>query len=165
MNNTMTDPYFEQYKRMERWFQKLERIENGIENEEFSSTEYKDSYVVFFLNCYHLHDYLEEDPNANVTESQVDSFIAANNCMELCGDICNAEKHLNLNSSGITGEHPEIDDGALIEVNPSGGNNNLTASLEIHLDNGTTMDAYQLAKDCIDAWKNFFQTHNLMQNN
>lgn len=155
----MSSGYEDQYERLKRWFLRVEDVEDGLKNQEFDAAKFKDDYLAFFQNCYHLKDHLLNDSAANVTESDLDSFIATTSCMSICADICNGTKHLTLNGSGWSGENPEMADGAIVTDNIATGV--VSASYSVHTDTGEK-DAFELAKNCMDAWETFMKKHNLL---
>lgn len=73
------------------------------------SQETEDDIYAFFQNCYHIKDYLKNDPAyTKHTNSQIESYINRYRtfALTLCADICNGLKHLSLsrNRSGATPE-------------------------------------------------------------
>lgn len=148
-----------QYRRMTRW---LERIEDMAElgKGEINTEELRDFFIAYFQTCYHLRDHLEKDSNTNISESNTQSYIETTECLSLCGDICNATKHLELDTSGFTGEHPEISEGAELTVSLTPSEGESSATYRVETDSGDE-DAYQLAKDCKDAWDGFIQSNGL----
>lgn len=151
--------YEEQWNRVKRWFERVERIENGVTNEPFDAAKFKDDYLAFFQNCYHLQDWLMKDDSTNITESDVDRFIDARTCMTICADLCNGSKHLELGSGGRSNEEPEMADGAIIRDNVSTGE--ISASYRVETNSGDE-DAFNIAEECMDEWRQFLQNNNLI---
>lgn len=149
--------YKKQYNRMSRWLEKIEEIAEMGERE-INPVELQDLFITYFQTCYHLKDYLKNDPNVGVSESSVESFIDTTDCMTVCADICNATKHLYLNGSGRSGEDPELSEGAHVIVNAAKGES--SATYKVEMDTGEK-DAYELAKECKDAWDSFLQSNSL----
>lgn len=90
-----------QWHRVCRWHEKIEVIEKR-HNAKKSINQYDmDDIYAFFQNCYHLR-YWIENPNPKLKGS-LKSFFKNHVEMQICRDICNGTKHLNLT-------HPSIDD-------------------------------------------------------
>jgi hypothetical protein len=91
--------YLEQYRRMMRSYERFASIDRGRVYDPSSDNyeeNYEDEVFAFFLNCYHLKDWIKNDEGAGVVLSDVESFINSNNPLRLCADICNSHKHLKL---------------------------------------------------------------------
>jgi hypothetical protein len=90
-----------------------------------------------------------------------DLFEVSNNrFMALCADICNASKHLaygNLRNNR-TQEDPEPADGAIVRDNVSTGE--VSASYRVETNTGDE-DAFNIAEECIEEWRQFLQSNNL----
>jgi hypothetical protein len=102
----MTPKYQEQFERMKRWYEYFKSIDQGIPHT-LSSDHYQDVVYAFFLNCYHLKDWIQNDDTLSLTKQKVEQFINQNDCMQVCADICNGIKHLKL-SRERSGESPEF---------------------------------------------------------
>ena len=89
--------YLEQFDRVKRWYQRFVTIDEGRQHS-LPSDNYQDEVYAFFLNCYHLKDWIKNDESIGVAEAEVEDFINNNNDLKLCGDICNNNKHLTLDS-------------------------------------------------------------------
>jgi hypothetical protein len=89
--------YIEQYERVKRCYQRLQEIENGRIHDR-SSDFYDDEFLTFFLNCYHLKDWIKNDDSVpQEFRGSIEKFIEDNNCFHYCADIANGAKHLKLN--------------------------------------------------------------------
>ena len=131
----------------------------ALESEaEIDPVQLRDIFISYFQSCHHFKDYLKNDPNTGITESDLQSFIQKNPTMSLCGDICNATKHLKLDSSGWSGENPKLGEGATVVSKPAEGVS--SAGYTVHTDSDNK-DAYQLAKDCKKEWDRFLQSNGL----
>ena len=54
--------YQEQYDRTKRWYDRLTAIDQGRAHD-MASDHYVDEIYAFFLNCYHLKDWIKNDGN------------------------------------------------------------------------------------------------------
>src|SRR5580700_4784964 len=103
-------PYREQYERMIRWYDRFKDINQGRLHT-VASENYVDEIYAFFLNCYHLKDWIRNDPNApQAVQQMVEKHINANRPLRLCADICNSLKHLRLDPRfpPRSGENPTL---------------------------------------------------------
>jgi hypothetical protein len=97
--------YQQQYKRMMRWHEKFSSLNSG-RSHDIPSENYIDDIYAFFLNAYHLKDWIKNDNGIpkNV-QDLVENYINWNEHLSLCADICNSLKHLKLNDS-CSGKNP-----------------------------------------------------------
>jgi hypothetical protein len=58
----------------------------------------------FFQNCYHLKDWMKNDPT--IESLILNDFVERNNWLTTCGIICNITKHLNA-TKNFTVNHPK----------------------------------------------------------
>lgn len=172
--------YLEQYERVQRWYDKFEKINNGRLHDEPSNYYYDDDVLAFFQNCYHLKDWIKNDeaiqtkvnpnpqkstircsepncPGRDVTSHAVEEYINSNESLKLCADICNATKHLKVTNPRSKKE-PKI--GNLdIKLNSNGI---IQVKYHIKLNDGTEKDAFELATECVSAWKEYLKTKKLI---
>jgi hypothetical protein len=147
----------EQFYRLKRWYQRLEMINNNqIKN--FNSTyHYEDEFYAFFLNCYHLKDWIKNDESI-ISKGDVEDFINKNNCLRICADICNGQKHLKLHRTrsecipklGKRDLHFEYK-----KENPSTWSM-IGMKFYIKTEIGI-IDAFELASDCMEKWQEFIE--------
>ena len=58
---------------------------------------YRDYAHNFFLFCYHIKDWIKNDPAVDKSvKDAVEDYINQNNCLKICADIANGIKHLSL---------------------------------------------------------------------
>lgn len=148
----------DQYERMLRWYRRFEALNKGRDHVS-PSDNYIDDVYGFFLNAYHLKDWIKNDLTipADVRNS-VEAYINTNRELKLAADISNALKHLTLDSSRSK-ENPRF---RAKQYGLQLGGNVPTINLkyEIEVESGL-LDAFTLATGCIQAWNHFFSTHNL----
>jgi len=90
--------YIEQWERVNRWYNKVHRIEAG----EIDTSEPKillDYMYTFFINCYHLKDWIE-DTKPELKQKLTDLFAknTGPEAMRMCYDITHGIKHFTLKS-------------------------------------------------------------------
>ncbi|MDF0674040.1 MAG: hypothetical protein P0120_06825 [Nitrospira sp.] len=154
----MAAPYREQYDRMKRWYDRFAALDQGRPHN-VPSDNYLDEIYAFFMNCYHLKDWIKHDATVTVATKQVvEAHINSSRALKLCADICNSLKHLHLTSSR-SGENPAFGRkqfGLALGTGPT------TINLKYEIDTtGGAIDAFQLATDCIEAWNTFFSANRL----
>jgi len=145
--------YQEQFKRLERWYKRFEEINNGrIHNR--PSEFYEDEVYSFFMNCYHLKDWIKNDLAAASLANNVEDYINDNPEFLLCADICNGLKHFQLNRER-SGKSPEFGKKkAKLEVGV--GPPIIALKYEIITNTGI-IDAFILATKCMELWKIFLK--------
>ena len=81
--------YREQVQRLERNYQRLAQIDQGRRHD-MGCENYRDEVYFFFLNCYHLKDWLINDSGFPGSSTDVENYINANQELQVCADICSA---------------------------------------------------------------------------
>jgi hypothetical protein len=150
--------YREQYDRMKRWYDRFVALDQG-RSHDVPSDNYLDEIYAFFMNCYHLKDWIKHDGTVAPTVQQaVEPHINSSRPLKLCADICNSLKHLSLTSSR-SGENPAFGKkqfGLALGTGPT------TINLKYEIDTATgPIDAFQLATECVDAWDTFLAANGL----
>lgn len=152
----MAKKYVEQLERVKRLHQRFKKINDGFEHTQ-ASQNYDDDVYAFFLNCYHLKDWIKNDPYC-AAWPDVEAFINANQDLQVCADLCNGLKHLVLTRPRSAGS-PQFA-GEKISLNISDGlgvqaSVSIAISYEIATTNRDTLDAFSLASSCVSAWEQF----------
>lgn len=148
--------YLSQYFRMKRYHQRFESLTTGIYNPEHPSDYYIDDAYAFFQNCFHLKDWIKEDNNSGKLKDLVEKFINGDASLSLCRDICNGLKHFKLDPSKSfiqSGQTPTFSS-RLYKRGVGSSSPTLSAHLNIETKGGT-LDAFQLATDCVKSWEKF----------
>jgi len=104
------------------------------------------------MNCYHLKDWIKNDPAAGSLANRVEGYINNNPEFLLCADICNGLKHLQLNRER-SGESPEFGK-KKAKLKVGIGPPTIALKYEINTNSGI-VDAFILATKCMELWKNF----------
>jgi hypothetical protein len=155
----MTAPYEEQFERVKRYLSKFEEINDGKIHDQ-SSSHYDDDVYAFFQACYHLKDWIRNDPACS-SWSNVEDYINNNPKLQICGDLCNALKHLVLDRHRST-ENPNFaGSGITLSIeNGFGVDKEFYISIKYIIStNSGTIDAFALAEDCVKAWETFIQSN------
>lgn len=94
--------YGEQMKRVRRW---LERIELPAE----SQTEHEDFLWSFFQNCWHLKDWIKNDPTTSSgVVNGIESDINRYDSLKISADLANGSKHLVLLRPPRHAKNPQV---------------------------------------------------------
>ena len=88
----------EQWNRVQRWYGLFRDTSAGRPHDR-DSDYYQDEVYAFFQNCYHLKDWLKNDPATQQTATGIEQFVPASPNLSLCGDLANGTKHLRLTST------------------------------------------------------------------
>jgi len=145
--------YQEQFERVKRWYARFREINQGKPHTH-PSDYYLDEVYAFFLNCYHLKDWIQNEDTIKPPKGKVEHFINQNKCMRVCADICHGIKHLKLQRSR-SGENPKF--GAkkfYLDLGTS------PPTIKIKFSVVTTtgvIDAFDLASECIQKWEEFIK--------
>ena len=145
--------YQEQFERMKRWYERIRKINQGKPHN-FSSDHYHDEVYAFFLNCYHLKDWIQNDDTVELPKEKVEDFINQNECMKVCADICNSIKHLK-RESDRSGKDPEFG-GRKFFLNLGGPKPIIKVKFPVMTKDGT-IDVLKLASECIQKWEEFIK--------
>lgn len=126
-----------------------------------SSDYYEDDVYNFFINCYHLKDWIEQDNTiAEPVRKAVDSYITSHRQLTICEDICNARKHLyrdpnKRKRSRLPYEHPDFGRKQFAVGITTGADTTISLlDWEVNTDSGP-IDAFELAAECVAAWDHF----------
>jgi hypothetical protein len=150
---TAKSKYPEQWDRVHRWYIRFREISEGKLHDR-QSDFYQDDVYAFFMNCYHLKDWIKHDPTASSLSTKVEAFITDVQEMALCADICNGIKHLVLSKPRST-ENPHFGQ-RLFKVGV--GTQPTTIAVEYTIDTASgSIDAFDLATRCLKAWEGFLK--------
>lgn len=152
----MTAKYIEQLERTKRYLKRFSDINTGIIHTQ-ASPNYDDDVYAFFQNCYHLKDWIKNDPYCSKW-GKVEKFIDSNNDLRTCADLCNGLKHLKLTKQRRPTENPQFS-GRQISLNiREGGSDSSEVGIAISYMIETAsgdIDAFDLARKCVSAWENY----------
>ena len=151
----MASGYAEQFERVKRYLNRIKQINDGKTHDQ-ASQNYDDEIYAFFQNCYHLKDWIKNDPACS-SWSDVENLINQNTNLNICADLCNALKHLTL-TRPRSNENPNFA-GAKINLNIRDGigvKEKVDISIKYTISTSSgEIDAFELAKHCVSAWEQF----------
>jgi hypothetical protein len=148
--------YLEQFERVRRWYQQFQEVSQGRLHDK-PSDFYQDIVYAYFMNCYHLKDWIKNDPASSSSSAKVENFINTTSEMALCADICNGLKHLVFNGryKPRSGQNPQF---GKKHFKVSLGTQPTTIAIEYTIDTASgPVDAFNLATKCLEAWETFLQ--------
>jgi hypothetical protein len=149
--------YLEQYDRVKRWYQRFVAINEGRQHD-LPSDNYQDEVYAFFLNCYHLKDWIKNDKSLMVDKNKVEEFINTSQELRLCADICNSIKHLEI-IKPRSDKDPQFGK-RKFSVTVGGPPTTISVRYTIDTSSGP-IDAFELATRCLKAWEDFFKLNHL----
>jgi hypothetical protein len=143
--------YLEQWDRVKRWWTRVREVSLGRSHVLYPEFG-EDEIFAFFLNCYHLKDWVKNDPASGELKDLVEAYVKNSQTLSICGELCNGLKHLardpkrvRKNAKFGPSTHRIVDfDTATIAISPT-----------IVSDSGT-FDAFHLASECLVEWERFF---------
>lgn len=128
------------------------RFLERMEGPHSSDVDFQDMVWAFFQNCYHVRDWVHNDPLlSNSQKKSIRAKAKESLPLQRCGDLCNGTKHLrkkptrhsHVNIIIKPGEQSELD--CIIDV---GCNQQISAK--------------QLARECVGEWERIFQSEELV---
>jgi hypothetical protein len=149
--------YTEQYDRAKRYLARFREIDGGQPHDKPTQAHQDDVYA-FFQNCYHLKDWIKNDP-ATAAWSDVEAFISNDPDLSICADLCNSTKHLALSRrprSAVNPQHTGSDIHLIINESIGGGETSIAIAMKFHVTTTSgDVDAFQLAERCLAAWQRY----------
>jgi hypothetical protein len=88
----------EQWARVNRWYHRFQSISTGAAPQAPSAEYYEDEVRAFFVESYHLKDWLRNDPAVPIGDQEIEAAVNKSISLRLCGDLANGAKHLVLSS-------------------------------------------------------------------
>ena len=154
---TTQTKYSEQWNRVRRWYHRFSELSEGKLHDS-PSDFYQDEVYAFFLNCYHLKDWIMNDPTVSSHSDNVENFITNDPDLSLCADICNGIKHLDLSKSKRKTRSNQNPHFGKRFFRVGVGTQPTTIAVEYTIDTKSgTIDAFDLATRCIEAWEIFLR--------
>ena len=150
----------DQLYRVNRWYRCFQQINEGNQKGASFEGQY-DEVLAFFMNCYHLKDWIKNDISDENFNSVVESYINQNDCLKLCADICNGAKHLDVNRSRF-GEETSIR--TEVHLDESQENSPVIRKWYITTNSGEVFDSFDIATLCLTKWVDFFNQHETEMN-
>jgi len=157
----MIHKYEEQWGRVKRWYKRFQDINEGKPHTQ-DTDYYVDDVYSFFINCYHLKDWIIHDDTLKINdrENLVYDFINSIDCLLYCADICNSIKHLKLTHPPKTGTQPEFKgkdfDLKIAETIGKIEQKTPIISIKFHIETSIgNQDAFIIATECMKSWERF----------
>lgn len=159
----------EQWNRVLRWHERMRLIEKGVVPTNPIDC-YQDDVLAFFVSCYHMKDWLKNDPASGVSAPEVERFVASSRNLKICGDLANGSKHLTIKRPRIdattkvtrlvTTYSPTVTIGPVTAADLAGAKMisvvyGIRASGRIH-------DAFAVATRCVGEWDAFLESKGLV---
>lgn len=132
----------------------LDRIQMTPEDwADMDDVEFQDMMWAFFQNCWHIKDWLKNDPL--VSQALKDAAIQdahQSQHLKMCQELCNGTKHLGARAGA---SHHHIN----TTIIPGAG----IRDMDCVVDDGTGqfISGKQLASDCIAEWERILSSHGL----
>ena len=159
---TATDQFF----RTERWLGRIEAIYNGTYVQVGNSDDVLDHILAFFINCYHIKDWLQNGPgwhddvDPRLKKKAIEQFVTESPALCICADLCNGNKHLKLNERPPrSGSVPALHR-VHYRVDSTAEGPLKTTKYTLRTQRGFE-DAHTLARECFDAWESFIRKSTL----
>ncbi|MCK4622815.1 MAG: hypothetical protein KAT62_11450 [Desulfuromonadales bacterium] len=146
--------YQEQIERLRRYHSRFSEINEG-RSHELPSDYYQDDVFAFFLNCYHIKDWIKNDSTLDITSKSVETFINQNNELSICADICNAHKHLKLDKPPRSDQERKFGP-RVFQVKVGTCDTEIKVNYTIETISGE-IDAFDLATKCLALWEEFIE--------
>jgi hypothetical protein len=138
-------------------FRRVTRFLARIENQSRDSTDYDDDLWSFFQNCWHLKDWVKNDPDVSESlREQIEDIVNQYPHIVICADLANQTKHSRLDRKRV--------DAKFTQRNVTVHLGNPTTSESEHiitLGNGTQVAALKVAKKAVEEWREIFAAHGL----
>ena len=144
--------HLSQLARVRRHYDRFKAINDGDDG--LPDTDLcMDTIVSFFMHCYHLKDWLINDVEfPHKTRNQIEDFVTNTESLAIAADICNCEKHLELDRDPRSGDTPELS-GRIFNLNVGG---NTPDTMQLQNEHGAQLrDAFEIATDAMEQWDNF----------
>jgi len=148
----------DKYWSMMRAYERLKRISTNNGNT-ISNAEPRDAAEDFFNQCYHYKDWLQKDPEIELSHD-VEDYIDSNPPLSLAADFCNSLKHAGLSKDSRSGKHLQmINTHMTLNLTPAG----FIASGQLDLTiSGNKYNCFELATSCIKAWDAFLDMNSIV---
>jgi hypothetical protein len=151
----------DQWDRVQRWYERFRSTAEGRPHD-MESLNYEDEMYAFFESCFHLKDWLKNDPAHPLSHPQdAEDLVNGSEPLRWCADVANGSKHL------VASRRPRID--------PTTGLGRRLYSIDLGNETPTTIsaryliigagqprDAIELAGACIAAWDQFLRDKKLL---
>jgi hypothetical protein len=155
----MANKYLEQYERMQRSYDRFRQINSRLADK--VSSDYEDDVYAFFMHCYHLKDWVKNDPWVKLQTpnigADVEQFISDSEALRLCAALCSSRTRLELNRSHVSKPSMFGRKRYHSQLNIGSRSSTRLEWLVQQKNNKPPIDAFELATECIAEWNKFLQ--------
>lgn len=120
-----------------------------------------DAFFNFVITGYSVIDWVKNDTSLPAFAKAAVQALYADQLLKVCGDLATASKHFTLSSrkpvTGAATSHRGFGVGRY----GMGGYGVGKEAIDIHLNDGTTLDALLLVRGVLATWRTFFQAHQI----
>lgn len=144
-------PYQEQLDRIKRLGKDIKRFSTATDDNLESAI---DAFTSFFIQCYHLRDWLYE---SRYSKRDIDIFISGSFPLSLCKDIANKQKHRTIDKYEpahhlVEHKYGNISSPIVKYFDPERNEERFGLDIE---ELGTLVDVIDLSDKCIEEWERF----------
>ena len=168
--------YLEQWERVKRWYKKVLEIKADAKNK--TDDDCLDEIYAFFMNCYHLKDWLK-----NSYKKEIENMFNKSKgieCFKVCADFVNGLKHMEASKTTRIDPNTKVKKQGVticiqkpphISINscekegnpPSAGWKPPIIKYKWEIKSGKQYyDAFYLADECMEKWKIFLNDKKLI---
>lgn len=144
-----------QWARIERGYRRLPGLGGPDRTSTVTSDDLRDDVVHFFMDCYHLKDWLKNDPAVTLSQD-VERYVEQSAPLCVVADVANGQKHLKLKTTK-TGDLST----SLGDVTLEGDAEGITVAFEV-VSQGQVIDMVTLSSDAMHAWTAFLLAEGLL---
>lgn len=134
--------YRNQLDRTRRYLTRVETRESR------NDVEYQDDVWSFFQNCWHLKDWVRNDPQVSqIIKDQIKAAVELpTSILAVANDMANGTKHLQLRGPVVGAKHSHVN----ITIVPGKVS---VADCLIEMGDGTPRSALDVARECVVEWE------------
>ncbi len=159
----MTTMWEQQWERLKRWHIRFDAINGGLEHNK-PSDFLEDDMWAFFINCYHLKDWLKNDVASGVSAKDVEDYVNKSPNLSLCGDLANGSKHAVLKKAKVDPNTKLKNKLVQVTLHAGLGAQNPPTQIAVKYTleaGGVTYDAFGLGTACMKEWAAFLKSKKL----
>jgi hypothetical protein len=120
-----------------------------------------DRFFNFVITGYSLIDWIKNSASVPATARNAGTAMYQDHWIKICGDIAAASKHFTLTRRVPITSSAESEQGYGLGRYGKGGYGIGEHSIQIQLNDGSSISCLELVKKVIDAWETFFHSHRL----
>lgn len=124
----------------------------------------KETYIRFFQDCFHLKDWLKNDETiqSKRAKGNIEIYINNSNHLKFTADIANASKHKKIDFKIRVDKEIDVAESGYVmhgDINL----NEFGRKVRIIYNGHNSIDAFNLARGCIDEWQTFIKKYKLFK--